>query len=278
MIFVPNRTPACRHAHKRGGRQYAGGAGGRLLGSWLLGISLLLAGCGTKQVVVEGVFPTPLVSKYPLTLGVWYDQAFREHEFFDEAKGRSESDWLVRTGEAQVLMWDQLLGGLFQRVVHLDAPPGEGEAPAVDAILVPGVDELQYAIPTQTNIKVYEIWMRYNLALHQPDGRPIAEWQMTAYGKTPTAFLQTDEAAVNLAAVMALRDAGAHFTTTFGAIPDVALWLEDAMPQPTQTAQGSAPVAAPAAASEAGMAAPSSGAGREQTTAAVASGATGALP
>lgn len=274
MIFVPNRTPAPQRALGRGVRACARGAGSRLLGSWLLGISLLLAGCGTKQVVVEGVFPTPLVSKYPLTLGVWYDEAFREHEFFDEAKGRSESDWLVRTGEAQVLMWDQLLGGLFASVVHLDAPPGEGTPPAVDAILVPEVDELQYAIPTQTNIKVYEIWMRYNLALHQPDGGPIAEWQMTAYGKTPTAFLQTDEAAVNLAAVMALRDAGAHFTTTFGAIPDVALWLEDAMPQATRTAQSSAPLAAPGT----GTAALSGDAGREQTTAAVGSGDTGALP
>ena len=39
-----------------------------------------------------------------------------------------------------------------------------------------------------------------------PDER-LAAWPITAYGKTPTAFLQTDEEAVNLAAVVALRDA-----------------------------------------------------------------------
>jgi len=38
--------------------------------------------------------------------------------------------------------------------------------------------------------------------------------------------LQTDEEAVNLAAVVALRDAGAHFIATFGATPDIALWLD----------------------------------------------------
>jgi hypothetical protein len=48
---------------------------------------------------------------------------------------------------------------------------------------------------------------------------------MTAYGKTPTAFLQSDEAAVNLAAVVALRDAGAHFVTSFQRVPEVAQWL-----------------------------------------------------
>jgi hypothetical protein len=235
MIFVRSQ-----------GRARTGGRPGRY--SWpkarwhwlFAALLLLLAGCGTKQVVVEGNFPQPLVSKYPLTVGVWYDPAFREHEFFDEAKGRTDSDWLVRTGEAQVDMWDTLLRGLFARVVHLEYPPGEGEPPPVDVVLAPEVDELQYAIPTQTNIKVYEIWMRYNLALRQPDGAPIADWQMTAYGKTPTAFLQSDEAAVNLAAVMALRDAGANFITSFPAVPDVALWLEDTL-QPAANTVRSAP-------------------------------------
>ena len=60
----------------------------------------------------------------------------------------------------------------------------------------------------------------------------LAAWPITAYGKTPTAFLQTDEEAVNLAAVVALRDAGAHFITTFGAMPDIAAWLDDIANEP----------------------------------------------
>jgi len=73
---------------------------------------------------------------------------------------------------------------------------------------------------------VYEIWMRYAFELVTTNGEPIAEWTMTAYGKTPTAFLQSDEAAVNLAAVVALRDAGAHFITSFQKVPEVAAWLQ----------------------------------------------------
>ena len=49
----------------------------------------------------------------------------------------------------------------------------------------------------------------------------------TAYGKTPTAFMQSDSDAVNLAAVMALRDAGAHFITSFVRVPGVMSWLEN---------------------------------------------------
>ena len=65
-------------------------------------LTLLAAGCATKQVEVEGNFPAPLLDPLPITLGVIYPSAFANHEFFDEAKGRAESDWLVKTGEAQV--------------------------------------------------------------------------------------------------------------------------------------------------------------------------------
>ena len=215
-----------------------------VFGRWLLLLCLTLlgAGCATKQVVVEGNFPAPLLDPLPITLGVIYPSAFAEHEFFDEAKGRAESDWLVKTGEAQVEFWDILFTGMFDEVVHIrDWETVQTRGADIDGVLIPAIAELQYTIPTHTNVKIYEIWMRYQFrlvdisAIHQqedgalsfnPDER-LAAWPITAYGKTPTAFLQTDEEAVNLAAVVALRDAGAHFVTTFGATPDVAMWLDD---------------------------------------------------
>ncbi|MEQ9462576.1 MAG: hypothetical protein RJQ10_02855 [Haliea sp.] len=187
---------------------------------------LLLAGCGTKQVLVQSEFPPPVMNKLPLTIGVWYDEEFANHEFFDEAAGRAETSWLVNTGQAQVQLWDTLLKGMFRDVVYMNGKPGPGQMnPVVDAVLLPAVDELQYAIPAHTNVKVYEIWMRYRLQLVTTGGIPIADWTMPAYGKTPTAFMQSDEGAVRLAAIVALRDAGAHFASTFTAIPDVAQWL-----------------------------------------------------
>jgi hypothetical protein len=188
----------------------------------------LLAGCGPAQVKVEGQFPEPLMEPLPLTVGVWYDEDFANHEFFDQAKSRNESSWVVNTGEAQVQMWDTLLAGMFTNVVHMKGRPGPGQMnQVVDGVLIPHVDELQYSIPAHTNVKVYEIWMRYRFELVTPGGETIAEWTMSSYGKTPTAFLQSDEAAVNLAAVMALRDAGANFATNFTRVPALELWLQE---------------------------------------------------
>ena len=188
----------------------------------------LLAGCGPARVEVQGQFPQPLLDPLPLTLGVWYPQDFSEHEFFDDAKSRREASWIVNTGQAQVQMWDTLLSGMFTKIVHLGAKPAPGQSNReLDAVLIPHVAELQYTIPSHTKIKVYEIWMRYVFELVTPDGQLIAQWSMTSYGKTPTAFLQSDQEAVNLAAVMALRDAGANFATHFTGVPGLQSWLRD---------------------------------------------------
>lgn len=207
----------------------------RLLGALL--IAALLTGCGPTHVKVEGNFPAPLMEPVPLKLGIWYPEEFAGHEFFDEAKSRSESSWIVTTGEAQVAMWDTLLDGMFAELVHMKGAPAPAQMnQLVDAVLIPHVDELQYAIPQHTNIKVYEIWMRYRFELVTTSGQPIAEWTMPSYGKTPTAFLRSDQAAVNLAAVMALRDAGANFATSFNRVPDVMAWMESRQqPPPART-------------------------------------------
>ncbi len=204
-------------------------------------LALLISACGAKQVVVEGNFPEPLLEPQPVTVGVIYTPSFANHEFYDEAAGRSESDWLVRTGEAQVAFWSTLFDGMFEKTIIItDHDALHEHEDEIDAVIIPYITDLQYTIPTYTNVKVYEIWMRYRFRLvtldaihdhdngalaYQPDDS-FADWNLTAYGKTPTAFLQSDEAAVNLAAIVALRDAGANFVTSFERVPAVKAWLD----------------------------------------------------
>jgi hypothetical protein len=197
-------------------------------------MAMVLVGCA-NEVVVEGSFPAPVLEQLPLKVGVYYDPEFRNHEFFDEASSREETDWLVRTGPAQVEMYNTLLPGMFEEVVMLNELPRRDRVDTVierdlDAVLVPHVEELQYSIPNHTKINVFEIWMRYRYELYAPDGELLAEWSMTSYGKTPTAFLQSAEAAVNLAAVVALRDAGANFAMNFSRVPEVQTWLQSRLP------------------------------------------------
>ena len=222
----------------------------RLLGSMTLGLSakrlaalfilLFVVACTSREVVVEGAFPTPLIDPVPVSVGILFTQEFREHELIDDATGRGEVSWRVSTGSAQMDFWSTLFPAFFQNVVFINSYE-DLETYDVDAVLIPEVSEVQYAIPLYTSVKVYEIWMRYQLSLVEPeqimdaDNKTInlenmqafAEWPLTAYGKTPTAFMQSDIDAVNLAAVMALRDAGANFITSFARVPGVMDWIEN---------------------------------------------------
>jgi hypothetical protein len=203
-------------------------------------ILLFVVACTSREVVVEGAFPTPLIDPVPVSVGILFTQEFREHELIDDATGRGEVSWRVSTGSAQVDFWSTLFPAFFQNVVFINSYE-DLETYDVDAVLIPEVSEVQYAIPLYTSVKVYEIWMRYQLSLVEPeqimdtDNKTInlenmqafAEWPLTAYGKTPTAFMQSDVDAVNLAAVMALRDAGANFITSFARVPGVMDWIEN---------------------------------------------------
>ena len=207
---------------------------------YTLFVFAFIAACSSREVVVDGNFPTPLVDPIPVSVGVLFTPEFREHRLVDDATGRGEVSWSVSTGVAQVEFWSTLLPAFFQNVVLIESYD-DLETYDVDAVFVPEIADVQYAIPLYTNVKVYEIWMRYRLRLVEPEQlkdnenktlsldniQAFAEWPLTAYGKTPTAFMQSDSDAVNLAAVMALRDAGAHFITSFGRVPGVMGWLEN---------------------------------------------------
>ena len=201
----------------------------------------VLGACSSREVIVEGRFPTPVVDPVPVSVGVFFPTAFREQELVDDATGRGEVSWRVSTGVAQVDFWSTLLTGLFQNVVFIESAE-DLDAYDVDTVLIPEVTDIQYAIPLYTKVKVYEIWMRYNFTLVNAEtlkdddkgvltvaeAQPLVEWGLTAYGKTPTAFLQSDVDAVNQAAVMALRDAGANFITRFGSVPGIPEWVATA--------------------------------------------------
>ena len=129
---------------------------------------LVLTACTSKEVIVEGSFPTPLVDPVPASVGVLFTQEFKEHELVDDATGRGEVSWRVSTGTAQVEFWSTLFPAFFQNVVFIESY-ADLQAYDVAAVLIPQVADVQYAIPLYTNVKVYEIWMRYNLALAEPE-------------------------------------------------------------------------------------------------------------
>jgi hypothetical protein len=113
---------------------------------------------------------------------------------------------------------------MFDRVVFVDSME-EAQTAGVDAVFAPAIEEFQLALPAKTKLDVFEVWIKYNMRLLTPEGDYIADWVLTSYGKTPTETFRSVDAAINDAAVVALRDLASTFSLSFDDVPEVKQWL-----------------------------------------------------
>lgn len=196
----------------------------RLLRSTLsLFAVLLLAACGASRVVIEGNFPTPNINKLPLTVAVYYDPALRDFAYMEYSETGKE-EFNIESGLSHIELFNAVLPAMFDQVVVIESMD-EAQARGVDAVFAPAIEEFQLALPAKTKLDVFEVWIKYNMRLLTAEGDYIADWVLTSYGKTPQESLRSAEAAINAAAVVALRDLASSFTLSFSQVPEVQDWL-----------------------------------------------------
>ena len=196
---------------------------GRVRTVLILAVAFYLTACGVNNVVIEGSFPTPNITKLPLNVAVYYDPALKEFAYIEYSETGSE-EYNIASGQSHIELFSTVLPAMFDGVVVVDSIE-EAEALGVDAIFAPIIDEFQLALPTKTKLDVYEIWIKYNMRLMTADGDYIADWVLTSYGKTPSESLRSVEAAINAAAIVALRDLASSFSLSFSKVPEVEDWL-----------------------------------------------------
>lgn len=186
--------------------------------------SLLLSACAT-QVNVDGNFPPALTRQLPLRTMVVFEPDFASYRF-ESTEGPEVS---IAVGQIQVELFTGLAASLFQHSVTSTSMPTATSMPTqpeTDLILLPSVEDVQVSMPNESQLKVFEVWIKYNLQVFNSAGEPVADWIMTAYGKTPTRFLKSNTDALHQAAMVAMRDAGAHFITGFARVPEIRQWLQ----------------------------------------------------
>ncbi len=189
----------------------------------ILFAAFLLASCGVSNVTIEGNFPTPNISKLPLSVAVYYDDALREFSYLEYSETGQE-EFNIASGQSHVQLFNAILPAMFENVVVVGSME-EAEVSGVDAVFMPLIEEFQLALPAKTKLDVYEVWVKYNMRLVTAGGDYIADWVLTSYGKTPTETFRSAEAGINEAAVVALRDLASSFSLTFTQVPEVNDWL-----------------------------------------------------
>nr|WP_100169352.1 hypothetical protein [Microbulbifer agarilyticus] len=183
--------------------------------------AVLLTACA-HTVSVDGQFPTPVGNQHPLTVGVYLSDDFRQFTYSENRDDRDE--WNINTGRAQKNLFETVLGSMFRETISLAQYPSDLPQ-GLDLVIVPEVRELQFTMPRETRVNIFEVWIKYDMHAYNQRGDSVAEWVITAYGKTPTAFLKSQEAALAQAINVALRDAGATLYTGFTQVPELQAFI-----------------------------------------------------
>ena len=181
---------------------------------------LLLTACNQSlQLKVESDVPAPLAKQYPLFVGIFFTDEFRNFVYKEDSEDRP--DWVIETGLSQVQLFKQILPSMFESVKEVDS----FNATSFAAVFKPEMKEIQLAIPEETKAEVYEVWLKYYIQLLDTKGTIIADWTVTGYGKSSTEFLKSKDEGLNSAFSWALRDVGAKFILNFDKNDDVKKWL-----------------------------------------------------
>ena len=189
----------------------------------LIGLALMAAACQqSMSLKVASEVPVPLMTQLPLSLGVFYDGELLNYVYEEDSDERS--NWKIDSGASHAALFARILPAMFQEVTEVAGAPTD--AP-VDAVLVPRVAEMQFALPQETKTDFYEAWIKYEMTLLDPQGERIAAWLVTGYGKSSTEFMKSRDKGLNAAVNQALRDAGARFALGFPRVAAVKTWLAD---------------------------------------------------
>lgn len=103
------------------------------------------------------------------------------------------------------MLFTQLFTYMFEKVTILDADE-DASLLSLDALIEPSIDAFEFSVPKQTKTEAFAVWIRYRLKVYNSDGTVVANWPVSAYGKSQAGG---GSDALRRAAVLAMRDAAA---------------------------------------------------------------------
>lgn len=165
----------------------------------------LLSGCGSNVVLEAPTIPTPLINKIPASVGLRMPAEFEHFIHEEEIIGREQ--WSIDLGNSNAALFRQLFGFMFEEVTILNSDDDPQDF-AIDALIEPSIDAFEFSVPNQSKTNSFAVWIRYRLRVFNTAGDEVANWPVSAYGKTEKQSIRGSQA-LQRAAILAMRDAAA---------------------------------------------------------------------
>ena len=185
-------------------------------------LTFLVSSC-SNSIKIGGSFPEPLVAKIPIKIGLLLDESFKSYKH--EESIPQQSSWIIDMGDANILMISNIVSGIFDEVRIIDNLPVGPLNYDLDIVITPHLDKFEFEVPITGNNRYAEAWIQYEINFHEIGGREIAKWLISGYGKHEISG--SKEQSLNNAAIVAMREIGATFSTSILNQPDLVYWLEN---------------------------------------------------
>jgi hypothetical protein len=180
-----------------------------------------LAGCGGSEVIVESTFPRPLIEPLPVSMGVVIPDELYNFIYTEDIP--DQSLWTIALGDANVAMLEPLFEGMFAQTRDLDSLALAAGDTTLDGVIEPKLEKFEFDVPQGERDEFVEVWLQYQITVYDSDGATVIQWPVSGYGKSE--LLRDAEDAVQRAAVVAMREAGATISTKFTEQPQIKEWL-----------------------------------------------------
>ncbi len=189
---------------------------------WLaIAAGACLAGCGGSQVIVESTFPTPLIEPLPVSMGIIIPDELYNFIYTEDIP--DQSLWTIALGDANVAMLAPIFKVMFSQTRDVESLALVAGDSTLDGVIEPKLEKFEFDVPTGERDEFVEVWLQYQITVYEPDGGTVIQWPVSGYGKSE--LIRDPEDAVQRAAVVAMREAGATIATKFSEQPQVKTWL-----------------------------------------------------
>ena len=168
--------------------------------------AVALTGCASVEVpIVETGHLDPVVQRYPVTAGVYFDGEIQDYLHTEERPGGN--DWEIFLGDAQATLFERIMDASFEQHLVIENLDTVDEYD-VDLVIYPKIVEYAYLAPEDSGSDFYAVSIKYAFKVFDDAGDEITNWTVTAYGKNRSS-LGRGKASLSEATNIALRDAAA---------------------------------------------------------------------
>ena len=164
-----------------------------------------MSGCSTQVTLKDPTIPDPLIDKMPLSVAARFPEAFEHYVHEEQVIGKKK--WTIDLGRSNSMLFEKLFGSMFTEFTVIP-PNAEPRDLNIDALIEPSIDAFEFSVPNQSQTDAFAVWIRYRIKIFDGEGNQIANWPISAYGKSLSKGIGNDDA-LRRAAVLAMRDAAA---------------------------------------------------------------------